>query len=123
MPKPNKMIYKDDGEGYSEASLEFAKDHLKDLSQSVTLSAKFKADAKGDWSEFNTRFFTLLGDEIWLSGCNVGYKGQGPRTLVKILKLINWNLNEDVVYINNELQVTRELPPEEEKEDNKKKKK
>lgn len=111
MAKKNKNeILKDEAEGFSEASLTFAKFHKKALSLATTLEAKFKADGEGDWNEYNVRFYNPLGQEFWFSGLNCGYKGSGPQALVKVLKLIKWKVNPDLVFINEELQIAREVP-------------
>lgn len=108
--KSKKQIFRDEGEGETTLSLEFAKQHLEELSESTVLQAQFKTDAKGDWQEYNVRFYTPLGQEFWFSGLNCGYRGHGPRTLIKILKLIKWTINQEVVFQNEKLQVARELP-------------
>lgn len=110
MAKSKKQIYKDGGLGDPTLSLEFAAQHLEELSESTVLQAQVKADATKDWQEYNVRFSTPLGQEFWFSGLNLGYKGSGPRALVKILKLIGWTVNDDVIYINEKLQIARELP-------------
>lgn len=116
--KSKKQVSKDGGEGDPTLSLEFAKQYVEELSDATVLQAQFKADAQGDWQEYNVRLYTALGQEFWFSGLNCGYKGHGPRTLVKILKLINWTINQEVVFQNEKLQVARELPTKEEgKED------
>lgn len=110
MAKQKKQIYKDGGEGDPTLSLEFAKEHLEELKEATVLQAQFKADAAGDWQEYNVRFFTALGQEFLFSGLNVGYRGHGPKTLIKVLKLIKWTINQEVVFQNQKLQVARELP-------------
>lgn len=117
MAKNKKQVYKDGGGGDPAASLEFAKEHLVELKASTVLQAQLKADAKGDWQEYNVRLYSPLGHEFWFSGLNCGYKGAGPRTLAKVLKLIDWNLNLEVIFINEKLQIARELSGADEEED------
>lgn len=114
-----KAIFKDDGLGDSFSSLEYAKAHLDDLSEATTVKAEIKADAKGEWATYNVRFGTPLGQEFWFSGLNIGYRGTGPRTLVKVLKLINWEVNDEIIFINEKLEIARELPPKKEEKDDK----
>lgn len=114
-----RTYYKDLGEGDSNASLEFAKLHLDNLKMATSLVAQFKADATGDWVTYNVRFANDLKQEFHFSGLNVGYRGQGPRTLVKVLKLIGWQVNDEIIFINDKLQIARELPPNKEDKDDK----
>jgi hypothetical protein len=109
-----KDIYKDLGEGYSSSSLDFAKNYVDQLKNATTVESIFKSDGRGDWATYNTRFTTPFGQEFWFSGLNCGYGGEGPRTLVKILKLIGWTVNPEVIYNedNKHLKIARDLPPQ-----------
>lgn len=112
MSKGKKQVYRDAGAGDSTHSLEFAQLHLEELSMATSITAYSKNVApSAEWDMYNVRFATPLGQEFQFSGLNIGYKGTGPQTFVKVLKLIGWNINKDVLFQNEELQIVRELPP------------
>jgi hypothetical protein len=112
-------IFKDAGEGDSPSSFNFAQNYIDQLKNVTTLEVVFKSDAKGEWSTYNTRFTTPLGQEFWFSGLNCGYGGEGPRTLVKILKLIGWVVNSEFIYSkdNMHIKIARDLPPQKNEEE------
>lgn len=121
MAKSKNLVFKDSGEGNPSDSLQFAKDHLEDLSQATFIKAVQNSVASSrEWGQFNVRFTTPLGQEFHFSGLNIGYKGSGPQTFIKVMKLINWTINPDVVFINSELQIARELPSDKKKKPKKK---
>lgn len=121
-PKPKKTVHKDAGEGDTTHSAAFARQHKEQLKTAVRLKAYFNQAATGTWSKYNVRFFTADNSEFWFSGFNISYKGAGPTQLVKFLKEIHWDINPEVLFINEELEITR-LPKSNPNGPKKKKKK
>lgn len=113
MTKKLKII-KDTGAEDPSLSLLFAQEHTAELEKAVLLQAHFKtAGPTAEWNTYNVRFTTSDKVQLWFSGLNINYRGNGPQTLLKILKLSGWNINKDLVYINEHLKVARKLPDSE----------
>lgn len=123
-----KQVIKDNGNSDSQESLDFAQKYLTDLQTATTLKAQLNnavsaQDFTDDWGTYNVRFGLPDGKEFWFSGFNIGYKGTGPTYLVKVLKKIHWDINPEVIFINEKLEVTRAIGPTDEKKKPKRKKK
>lgn len=118
-----KQIYRDSGLGDPEESLLFAQQNQLQLKTAIKLKACFNGTAiNREWGTYNVRFTLQNGSEVQFSGFNVGYKGSGPQALIKALQLIKWSINKEVIYINESLEITREISntkPKKKKQDEK----
>ncbi len=75
------MILKDKGNGVTEESLDFFRAHRENLGKIVKVEMINCRKKK-----YPLRLTDNNGNEIWLSGCDSGYEGEGPLGTFKVLK-------------------------------------
>lgn len=78
-------IYRDNGSGVTEESLRFWRNVKRKVGKVKLLICEEKWDEENrSWREYNTRIVGENG-EVWLSGLNCGYGGEGPHGLLRLL--------------------------------------
>lgn len=94
------MIWHDDGYGITQTSLAFFRERRECIGSIVGVTMLADPSEDGGWTTYP---FRIIGEdaEIWLSGCNSGYGGEGPHGSITILKELgypepycNWPLDK-----------------------------
>jgi hypothetical protein len=105
------MRYSDNGSGVTRDSLEFFREHRHRLGEIVEASVRFP----GFDDPYNPYLMVLrdaAGDEIALSGCTVGYPGEGPRGAMQVLVESGWPAEQaQQVFTSGRLTLRRDPAP------------
>lgn len=82
------MIWNDDGWGYTGDSLAYFCEYKNRIGPIVRV-AMLNYYEDSQWVTYPFRIVGEMG-EIWLSGCNAGFSGEGPRGSVTVLKELGY---------------------------------
>jgi hypothetical protein len=102
------IILKDEGIGAPFESEKFIKTNLPVLDYIVKIECRLNNKQENhEWAIWNTRLTDISGNQMWLSGCNCGYRGVGPTMMGCIFEYLNWKVNKEIIFTNEEFIITR----------------
>jgi len=87
------MILKDGGECVTDFSLKFFRKNRDKLGRIVKIEIQKRTDEKGEWNQHPFRIVDHKGNQLWLSGCQSGYGGEGPYGAHQVLQELGVNVD------------------------------